>query len=690
MPNTIPSDNPIRCPEQDLLQRAPTAKGFADQLRLLDASEGIVVAVVGEWGAGKTSFVNLVHGYLAEDEVPVVSFNPWMFSGAQQLVDSFFVEIGAELKLKPGLEEIAEGIQDYGDDLSGLAWVPVLGPWVAGSWRLARFFSQMAKRRRKGLAGRRQRLEVALANLSRPIVVVLDDVDRLSTEEIRDVFKLVRLTASFPNIIYLLAFDRKRVENALAEQGVPGREYLEKIIQLVVDLPVNPPELVRKYTLEAIHDAVQDTGVDVHLNNERWPDVYFEIIDPLIRHMRDVRRYSAAIRGTVKEVGDQIELADLLALEAMRVFMPHVFALLSQSVKGLTTVSPARGDRQDEPPSLGSSIEGLVEESGEHAEVMRSLVERVFPAAQRHLGGSHFGNGWRSRWLREGRVAHEELLRLYLERLAPPGLDAFRRAHRAWELFDKADDLDSFLRSFDGEVLRDIIERLEEFEEDYQPEQVVPATTVLLNLIPILPQQKRGMFDFGPTMVVGRVTYRLLRSLPDPEDVARAVRRILPRLDGLFLKSELLKQVGHHENAGHKLVSREEADSLERSWRDEVRSKEPRELSQERELLRVLWMANNERTGEEPKLLIPDVPEVTLAILSDSVSEVLSQAMGSRAVRRSKRLPWDTLLELFGSEDELRFRVERLENGGLDVDRDLLELVHKYLEGWRPDRVAGG
>ncbi len=60
---------------------------------------------------------------------------------------------------------------------------------------------------------------MGLSQLDKPIVIVLDDIDRLSTNEIREVFKLVRLTASFPNIIYVLAFDRLRVELALQEQG---------------------------------------------------------------------------------------------------------------------------------------------------------------------------------------------------------------------------------------------------------------------------------------------------------------------------------------------------------------------------------------------------------------------------------------------------------------------------------------
>ena len=53
----------------------------------------------------------------------------------------------------------------------------------------------------------RQVVSEALKELEQPVIVVIDDIDRLTTEEIRDIFKLVRQTASFPNRIYVLDYD---------------------------------------------------------------------------------------------------------------------------------------------------------------------------------------------------------------------------------------------------------------------------------------------------------------------------------------------------------------------------------------------------------------------------------------------------------------------------------------------------
>src|SRR5437867_9836929 len=99
----ISSDNPINDASEDLLGRVDVAKNLATEIRELDASEGFVVAITGLWGSGKTSLVNLVRRELeTQPALVVIDFNPWMFSGAEQLVDVFFAELAAQLKIKPG------------------------------------------------------------------------------------------------------------------------------------------------------------------------------------------------------------------------------------------------------------------------------------------------------------------------------------------------------------------------------------------------------------------------------------------------------------------------------------------------------------------------------------------------------------------------------------------------------------
>jgi predicted KAP-like P-loop ATPase len=391
----VTGDNPIRHPEDDTLGRALLARSFAQQVLALDSREGVAVGVLGAWGSGKTSFINLARIEFERVGVPTLDFNPWMFSGTEQLVEAFFTELAAQLNVRPEFAEIAKGIEEYGEAFSGLKWLPVLGPWIERGRDVSKILEKMLRRPKEGIGHRRRRLENALADLDRPIVVVLDDIDRLSSSEIRDVFKLVRLTASFPNVLYVVAFDRSRVEKALSEQGVPGRDYLEKILQVAIDLPEVSSDVLHGQIFEAIDRAIVGIENRGPFYYEEWPDVFMEIVRPLVRNMRDVRRYAVGVRGTVKALDGQIPLGDVLALEAIRIFLPDVHSQFHGAIDGLTTV-PGSYLSHSDPGHLRGLIDSLVEASGTKQALVRSMITRLFPAAQRHIGGSHYGPSGRS------------------------------------------------------------------------------------------------------------------------------------------------------------------------------------------------------------------------------------------------------------------------------------------------------
>jgi hypothetical protein len=675
----VRGDNPIQSASQDALGRTAIAKEFAKQILSLDASEGIVVGVLGPWGSGKTSFINLAKADLEQAGVAVIDFNPWMFSGAEQLVDSFFIEVSAQLKIRPGLAEIAKQIQEYGELFSGLASIPFIGGWFSVGMGVAKAFNKILDRRKEGIDKRRKKVADALRLMNEPIAVVIDDVDRLSTNEIRDVFKLVRLTANFPNVVYIVAFDRRRVEEALAEQGVSGRDYLEKILQIGVDMPAVSAGALHQQLFRAIDDALSDIENPGNFDADAWPDIFVEVIAPLIRNMRDVRRYAASMRGTVNSLDGQIALCDVLALEAVRTFIPDVFARL-HSLSSLLTMPE---DDHTNAQSSQNKVDKLIEDASANADVIKALIRRLFPAAERFVGGSHFGRDWQSKWLKARRVAHIEFLKLYLERDAGTVLLAFNEAENAWRLMSDEAGFEAYMRALDVHRLESVISSLEAYEEDFAAEHVVPGCVVLLNLSPDIPDRPRGMFEFGADMIVGRVVYRLLRSLDDPDRVEAAAREILPKLKRLTGKLQLLSTVGYRENVGHKLISESAAVEMESTWRSQVRAATDAELEMEPDLLRVLYEAKRHEDPASAPIQIPNTTGVTLALLRSAKSETKQQSAGSRSIRRLPRLPWDVLIEIYGSEEILKERIEAIKT--IDCgEADLLTLADRYIAGWRP------
>lgn len=399
--------------------------------------------------------------------------------------------------------------------------------------------------------------------------------------------------------------------------------------------------------------------------------------------MRDVRRYAAAISGTVRSLNGQIALADVLALEAIRVFLPDVFERLPSAVAALTTSNHGYGENQEQ-IRLKQEIDELLTASGNKVSVMRALIQRLFMAAQRHIGGTHYGGDWNRRWLRERRVAHSDILRLYLERIAGQGLIAFNHAERAWELMPVSQSFDEYLRGVNSEQVVDVIASLETYENEVNPERVAPGVTTLLNLIPSLPEQQRGMFSLGTAMIVSRVVYRLIRSQNSEAFVETTVRAVLPQLNTFFAKLTLIEMVGHREGVGHKLLPAAVAAELQQAWRVSLMSADADVLASEPELLRSLLVLSQGATTEEPPFLVPPDPRITHSMLLSGYSEALSQSMGNRAISRSPRLAWKVLTDLYGNEDVLRTRIEELKISDQTISPDLLQLAEKYLSGWRP------
>ncbi len=682
--SSLPADHPITSSEDDVLGRAVVARDFARSVRELDASQGVVVGVLGAWGHGKSSFVNMMREEFAETpRLPVIEFNPWVFSGDQQLTDVFFREIAAELRLEDQSKfgAIAEGLDKYGDVLSPLAVIPWFGSWFDRAFKATKTATTWWNDRKKGSRTFRQTVSDALRQLDEPVVVVIDDIDRLTTNEIRDIFKLVRLTASFPNVIYVLVFDRGRVEQALSEEGVPGRAYLEKILQLSFDVPMIPTAVLRTQVFERLNIVLQEID-DLRFNGAIWPDVYVDIIDPLIGSLRDVTRLALSARPTLRALGQQIEAVDLLALEAIRVFRPEIFQALHDARIALTETQNLWGRTRD--PDRKAEIDALLSVAGPDESLVRALIQQLFPAGRAYIENNSYGPDWINTWKREHRLAYIGYLELYFGRTLPSELMSFQQAELAYTRISDPDAFDEYLDSLPREDLETVIAGLEAYEADFPEESVVPASVALLNRIADMPERRnRGMFDLmRPDIVVTRVVIRLLRRLEQETDRERAVREILAGVQSYSSQELLIRSVGRVDDPTNALISAECTTELDDELLRRVRTTESPAPEREWGLLRVLWFVA-EREGD--KYVPPSLNDAAKirALLQSAWSVARAQSMGSRHVREEDRLAWDGLVRVAGGEDNLAKAVLRLRES--DGESPLVLLAETYAGGRRPE-----
>src|SRR5690606_32708115 len=158
----------------------------------------IVVALYGAWGEGKTSVLNLVRRELqAHTDVVTIQFNPWRFGAEDQLLKAFFRALAqaVDKERSTGIEKMTEAVRQYGGPLAAAFGkkdaLEDLSDLIAG----------------QPLDVLRARIETILDESGMRVVVMMDDLDRLEKEEVHAVFRLIKLTADFRHVSYLLACD---------------------------------------------------------------------------------------------------------------------------------------------------------------------------------------------------------------------------------------------------------------------------------------------------------------------------------------------------------------------------------------------------------------------------------------------------------------------------------------------------
>jgi len=184
----------------------------ADQARAaiqgLDASAGAVVTVRGPWGSGKTSVVKFALDNLTEAKV--VDFNPWLTWNEQS-------SIHAAAELPNCLRGAARRLRRV-----AAAFARYLDHYAMEPQRFGRSKLSIARSVRQ--------IRRALRALPQPLIVVLDDIDRMPSHKICELFNFVERTAHLPQLIYVMSFDRRVIEPMVADpRGTKRRRRLQQV-----------------------------------------------------------------------------------------------------------------------------------------------------------------------------------------------------------------------------------------------------------------------------------------------------------------------------------------------------------------------------------------------------------------------------------------------------------------------------
>lgn len=328
----ISPDLPINKSSEDKLNRSTFANSLAKTILQYSFPSSFTIGLYGKWGSGKTSLLNMVLEAVedSDDSAIILRFNPWLCADPKQLITQFFKQMASAIKLKkPASETAWKLIDQYADLFDAANLIPVAGGILASAGRsLAKKAKKRIDQQTNDLQKNKNQITDKMIEESIKLIVSIDDIDRLSEDEIIGVFQLVKALADFPNTVYLLAFDYDVVVRALGKvQHGDGKEYLEKIIQVPFEIPAPSTENIHEALFSKLNAILGDIP-DEHWDKTTWGELFQYGIQKYIKSIRDVIRYTNVFLLKYELLKDETDPVDLLGLTALQVFEPSLYSKL--------------------------------------------------------------------------------------------------------------------------------------------------------------------------------------------------------------------------------------------------------------------------------------------------------------------------------------------------------------------------
>jgi len=591
------ADRPGERPEDDELGRAAFAQRVTKELRAWRQKDSLVVGLNGDWGSGKTTLANLILYYVEEQasskgekKPAVVKFNPWQWSGQDKVLEAFFDEIGAVFQTHgfenkataknlarfwEGLKvvtlaggEVATRLQEalvaasaslaacsgvvssYITNAAGkatLGWISVILLGVSGvcavyapvAEKLAAVLEWRTKKPRASLHEIRTNLRSELEKLQTALLVVIDDIDRLTKREMRLLVQLVKANADFPNVVYLLLYQKNVLANALGEvTSEKGQDFLKKIVQVELEMPLVPEYEMRRFFRNQIGPVLK--GLEMRWEEERWGEVFEEGVWRYLHTPRDVKRFRGVlefyIEAHVEDGVLEVNPIDLILLETLRMFDPAAYEAISRAFQRQRNVylDFMFRDATEKKAPVNLGIKELLEREGltkPEQQRLQVLLYGLFPQA--HEEFKMTGEIERD-WERHLRICHPKFFPRYFQLGGDP--DAISAAFVV-SLFKAADDIEKLQgllqKAFDTKPFTAVMDRLLAVIPDIPQSAVEPLITALFDLSDKLPELKADILTTNAENQLGRLAALLLRRVDTQGERAAAFHRAVLASKGI-------------------------------------------------------------------------------------------------------------------------------------------------------------
>lgn len=459
-------DDPIKCESDDLLNRTKFARDFALNLLSIPKEKNMTISINGEWGSGKTSLINLIKAELKKElskkrsiadksnfYYHIVDFAPWNTLDENAIINQFFntlISNFSEEKVKVFLKS-----EYYKGFISIAKEIPKVGIIFKGMDVLLKKYSKSFLKGDENLLEIKEKINKKLLSLPGKFIIFIDDIDRLNKKEIKLLIQLIKAVFDFPNIIYILSFDKKIVSDALSEeQNVTGEEYLEKIIQLSVNMPQIEESVLHNYLFAKLNRVLSDNNI-VEFDSSRWGYVFNGGYADYFKTLRKINRYINSINLKQNRYLDIVDCVDFFVIEAISLFEPNLLNLVRMNRDLLCKENYE--DNKDRIEIFKSNVNDI---SNKY-----NLLTYLFPILQNNKFGYYSkGSNYKVRKI-NGRICIKEYFDFYFNGVLNSGFVS-KMEVRDYLKMKNSFDRKSFINSLNNKSFSDFLRMLYYYIDD--------------------------------------------------------------------------------------------------------------------------------------------------------------------------------------------------------------------------------
>jgi len=552
MSEAILADTPLTDPNDDRLGFAPFAKNLANAFSRIETDECLVFALYGSWGSGKTTCMNFVRSYidqLMKDNKPIVmEFNPWWFSGSGELLRQFFVEFLSTLGKK---KEFIKVVKSIGDLLGAISIIPY-----------TKTASELIKRitKEKSVLGIKEDIRKLLIESNKRFLIIIDDIDRLTHDEIKILFCVIKAIGDFPRTSYLLAFDKNVVSQALDQKNrKSGEEYLEKIVQVPFDLPIPEKTIINRLFTERLDAIFSDTGPE-QFDRTYWGNIFLSGIDYFIDTVRNVKRLTNALKVSYPAVKGEVNPIDLMAIETIRIFRSDIYHLIRRN--------PDMFVGHEELPFFDEHTKEKIKAFHDEwlkliPELERNILEdflmRIFPRLEAVFRDHHYSSDFLVEWRRKLRICSPDIFPIYFRLSLPEGQISNEEMKSILALAGDsvafAEKLLQYSRQkspVDGSTrVSEVLERLLDFtDKDIPSEHIHSILKALFKVgddLILEEDEGKGLWGFGNEVRIGQIFFQLLRRYKSQEERYELSKDVFENGDSVSLIVNEVENLGQQQ-----------------------------------------------------------------------------------------------------------------------------------------------